>query len=77
MSSAQLSRSRQLAAKVIYAALQILKENGGQAAGRDVIAQVEKRVELDDWAKETYEKSGYIRWQSILHFFSIDCIKAG
>lgn len=32
---------------------------------------------LDEWARATYEKSGYVRWQSILHFFSIDCIKAG
>lgn len=77
MAKDQLSRSRQLAAKVIFAALEILKEKGGQAAGRDVIAEVEKRVSLDDWAKATYEKSGYVRWQSILHFFSIDCIKAG
>lgn len=73
----KLSRSRELAAKVIYAALQILKEKGGQAPGRDVVAEVEKRVLLDEWARATYEKSGYVRWQSILHFFSIDCIKAG
>jgi len=77
MSKNKLSPSRSLAAKVIFAALQILKEKGGEAAGRDVIAEVEKRVSLDEWAKATYEKSGYIRWQSILHFFSIDCIKAG
>ena len=73
----KLSRSRELAAKVIFAALQILKERGGQAPGRDVVADVEKRVTLDDWARATYEKSGYVRWQSILHFFSIDAIKAG
>lgn len=73
----KLSRSRELAASVIFAAFQILKEKGGQAPGREVIAEVEKRVDLNDWAKATYEKSGYIRWQSILHFFSIDCIKAG
>lgn len=73
----RLSRSRELAAKVIYTALQILKEKGGQAPGRDVVAEVEKRVPLDEWARATYEKSGYVRWQSILHFFSIDCIKAG
>jgi restriction system protein len=73
----KLSRSRDLAAKVVFAALTILKERGGQAPGRDVIAEVEKRVTLDDWARATYEKSGYVRWQSILHFFSIDCIKAG
>src|SRR5438105_2583015 len=77
MAKDKLSRSRELAVKVIFAALQILKEKGGQAPGRDVVAEVEKRVPLDEWAKATYEKSGYVRWQSILHFFSIDCIKAG
>jgi restriction system protein len=41
------------------------------------LADVEKRVTLDEWAKAVYEKSGYVRWQSILHFYSIDCIKAG
>ncbi len=77
MAKEKLSRSRELASKVIFAALQILSEMGGQAPGREVISQVEKRVILDDWAKATYEKLGYIRWQSMLHFFSIDCIKAG
>lgn len=77
MAKDKLSRSRELAAKVIFAALQILNEKGGQAPGREVISEVERRVTLDDWAKATYEKSGYVRWQSILHFFSIDCIKAG
>lgn len=73
----RLPRSRRLAAKVVFAALQILKEKGGQAPGREVVAEVEKRVPLDEWATARYEKSGYVRWQSILHFFSIDCIKAG
>ena len=77
MAKEKLSRSRELGSKVIFAALQILSEMGGQAPGREVISQVEKRVILDDWAKATYEKLGYIRWQSMLHFFSIDCIKAG
>ncbi|MBK7600324.1 MAG: restriction endonuclease [Acidobacteria bacterium] len=77
MAKDKLSKSRELATKIIFAALQILKDKGGQAPGRDVIAAVEKRVALDEWAKATYEKSGYIRWQSILHFYSIDCIKAG
>lgn len=77
MAKDKLSRSRELAAKVIFAALQIINEKGGQAPGREVISEVERRVTLDDWAKATYEKSGYVRWQSILHFFSIDCIKAG
>lgn len=71
------SRSRQLASKVTFCALQILVEKGGEAAGRDVISEIEKRLELDDWANEVYERSGYTRWKSILHFFSIDLIKAG
>ena len=42
MSSENLSRSWTLAAKVIYAAFQILKEKGNEAPGRDVVAEVEK-----------------------------------
>lgn len=71
------SRSRQLAAKVTFCALQILVEKGGEAAGRDVISEIESRLTFDAWAKEVYEKSGYTRWKSILHFFTIDLIKSG
>jgi restriction system protein len=74
---AETSKSRQLAAQVIFEALQILKENDGELRGRDVIRAVEQRATLDEWALERYEKSGGIRWQSILHFFTIDCVKAG
>jgi restriction system protein len=77
MVSEKISRSRDLGIKVIFAALEILKENDGQLPGRDVLAEVERRVSLDEWARATYEKSGYVRWQSILHFYSIPCIKAG
>jgi restriction system protein len=73
----QLSPSRQLAAKVIYAALKILVQKGGEAAGRDVMEEIENTLQLDDWAKAVYEKSGYTRWKSILHFYTIDLIKAG
>lgn len=73
----QPARARPLAAKVVFAALKILVEKGGEAAGREVIAEIEKREQLDDWAKAVYEKSGYTRWKSMLHFFSIDLIKAG
>lgn len=77
MANQQQSPSRQLASKVIFAAFQILKERGGEAPGREVVAEVGKRVQLDDWAKAIFEKTGYIRWQSLLHLFSIDCTKAG
>lgn len=73
----ELSRSRALAAKVIYAALSILRDNGKEMPIRDLIEKVEKSVKLDDWARERYEKSRYVRWESILHFYSIGCVKAG
>ncbi len=68
------SKSLALASKVISRAFEVFKENGGELNGREVISQVEKRVDLDEWAKTKYEKSGYIRWQSVLHFYSIDCV---
>lgn len=75
--SKELSRSRALAAKTIFASLTILKENDSEMPGKELIEKVEERISLSDWDKERYEKTGYIRWQSILHFFSIDCVKAG
>jgi len=48
----KLSKSRILAAKVIFSAMNILKAKGGEASGRDVIAEIEKTVQLDEWAKE-------------------------
>lgn len=64
-----MSRSFSLASKAVFAALQILKERGGEAPGKEVIAEVEKRVEFDDWAKQAYEKTGYVRWKSMVHWF--------
>jgi restriction system protein len=73
----KLSRSHALAAKVIYAALTILRDNGKEMPIRDLIKRIEEQTPLDEWDKQRYEKSGYVRWESIFHFFSIDCIKAG
>jgi restriction system protein len=73
----KLSPTRVLAAKVIYAGLSILRDNGKELPVRDLMEKVEKTVSLDAWAKERYEKTGYVRWESIFHFYSIDCVKAG
>jgi len=77
MSEPKLSRSRDLANRVVYEALKVLSENDGEMRGSEVIQQVESRLDFDDWAKEVYAKTGYVRWQSLLHFFSIDAAKAG
>lgn len=73
----EISRSRKLAAKVVFEAFKVLKENGGSSKGYDVIEKVRSRVKFDEWETHRYEKTGYIRWESILHFFTIDCMKAG
>ena len=73
----QTKSTRALAARLVFAALKILKENGGEMRGKQVLEEVEKRVPLGEWEKARYEKTGYIRWRSVLHFFTIDLIKAG
>jgi len=71
------SKTRQLAAKVIFEAFKILKDAGGEMRGKEVMENIQKNINFNEWESEVYKKSGYIRWQSILHFFTIDCIKAG
>ena len=77
MAKKALAPTKAIAIQVTHAALSILKDNDGEMAMREVIDAVAKRVQLDDWAKERYEKTGYVRWESVLHFYSIDCVKAG
>lgn len=72
-----LSPSKAVAAKTIYEAFKILKEEGGELPGREIIEKMRTRIEFTDWEKGIYEKTGYVRWESILHFFSVDCTKAG
>ena len=73
----KLAPSRELASRLVHAAMTILSNHDQEMPAHDLFAKVEKAVKLDDWARERYEKSGYIRWESILHFYSIDCVKAG
>ncbi len=72
-----LSPSVACAAKTVYAAFEIIKESDGSLPSREVLNQIPGKVNLTEWEKERYEKTGYIRWQSILHFYTIDCSKAG
>lgn len=73
----RLSKSNALAAKVVYEALLVLKAHGGQLPGRQVTTEIEKRLEFDEYAKAQYENTKNIRWQSLLHLFTINCVKAG
>lgn len=73
----ELSRSKKVASKALYAALNIVKQNGGSMRGFDVIEKIANTVTFDEWENHQYKKTGYIRWKSILHFYTIDCVKAG
>lgn len=71
------SKSQQIAEKTIFAAFKILKEAGGEMRGKDVVDKIRDSVTFDEYESHRLEKTGNIRWESILHFFTIDCIKAG
>lgn len=73
----KVSKSTKIARKTVYETFKILKEAGGEMRGKEVIENISARVEFDDYEKHRFEKTGYIRWQSILHFYTIDCMKAG
>ena len=71
------SRSYQSSAKTMYAAMTILSKNGGSMPIRILMQEIEKSVELSAWEKEVLENTGNIRWQSNMHFTSVDYVRAG
>lgn len=73
----ELSRSETLASKVLYAAMRALREYNGELPARRVIEEVGKTTTFNDWEKGVHQKTGNVRWKSVLHFYSIDCVKAG
>lgn len=77
MATETRAKSKDRAGVYIKAAFEALKEAGGSLPLRDIKAAVAKRVELTPHDLEVYEKTGYVRWESVLHFYSIDCVKAG
>lgn len=58
-------------------ALWIILQRGGSYPIRRILEEMEDKITFDDYEKEVYQKSGYIRWQSLLHFYSIGLVKAG
>lgn len=71
------SKSYVTSAKTMYAAMTILKKNGGSMPIRILMQEVEKNIELSAWEKSILESTGNIRWQSIMHFTSVDYVRAG
>ncbi|MEO9503387.1 Mrr restriction system protein [Nonlabens ulvanivorans] len=71
------SKSQLIATKTIYATLQLLKDNDGEMRGKEVVDHLRENLEFNDYEKHIYEKTGYVRWESVLHFYTIDAMKAG
>ena len=72
-----ISPSKAVAAKTIYEVFKILKSEGGELPGKEVIDRIRQNVNFTEWEKEVYQKTGYVRWEAILHFYTVDCAKAG
>ncbi|WP_418408072.1 restriction endonuclease [Alistipes sp.] len=73
----KISKSKQSATKTIWAAFNLIKNSDEPLSGKQIMDHIRKTVEFTDWEKEIYEKTGYVRWEAIFHFYSIDCTKAG
>lgn len=72
------SRSLKLIAEMHRAALMALSEApGGHLRASELLAEIEARVELDNWARENYETTGQVRWRSIFAFASVGLVKGG
>ena len=50
---------------------------GGHARLKELFPRAEAKLNLTDYKREPYAKSGFIRWQAIVHFNSISLVKAG
>src|SRR3989344_9349023 len=61
----------------LQTAFKIALDHGGSYPIRQIQEEMLKVLTFDDYEKAVLEKSGYIRWQSVMHFYSIDVSKAG
>jgi restriction system protein len=62
---------------LLQTVLREIKRLGGEARLREVLQLVETKLELSDFEKAVYEKSGLTRWVTQIHFYSVDCARAG
>jgi hypothetical protein len=57
----KLAASKACASKTIFSAFNTLKENNNEMPIKDLIDKIGKTINLTDWEKERYVKTGYIR----------------
>lgn len=71
-----MSRSTESAKKTLHAAFSLLKKNGSMPL-KEILDYLGSNVQFTPWELEVYEKTGYVRWRSLFHFYSVDAVKAG
>lgn len=71
------SISRERIGEYMKHALLVLKEHGGSLQSKEVLHLLRDRLKPNEYELERFEKSGYVRWESVLHFYSINLKKAG
>ena len=61
----------------VRTALLVLMDNDDSLRSREVVQQVGQRLSLNEYELERHQISGQIRWETILHFYSVSAVKAG
>ncbi|MGA2797677.1 MAG: restriction endonuclease [Thermoguttaceae bacterium] len=62
--------------EIIRIVFQQLKTMGGHGKPKEVLAAVEPKLNLTDYEKGT-TKTGAVRWNTHIRFYTTDCVKAG
>jgi restriction system protein len=75
MMAAKISWER--IAEIMKTVLQELAAAGGEARVGALIRAAEPKLNLTEYERAVLEKSGYVRWHTVVHFYSIDLVKSG
>lgn len=71
------SKSKQIAIKSIFEMFKLLKANNGEMDRKQILDAIRQNVSFNEYENQILEKTGNVRWKSVFHFYTIDCIKAG
>jgi restriction system protein len=63
--------------QMMQAVLEELRIAGQPTSGRELMERAAPKLNLTAHETAVLEKTGYVRWQSVVHWFSVDCVKAG
>lgn len=69
--------SQERIGEYIKQAFLVLKEHGGSLPSRELLDILSEKLHLSDVERAHYEKSGAVRWETTLRFYSIGTTKAG